>query len=67
MNARIKELAEQATSTFQTMDGEWVEDFDKEKFAELIILECANRASWAQDTGDKDVGSAVLKQFGVEE
>jgi hypothetical protein len=42
MNERIKELAEQATrskywnATTQVM----IEDFDKEKFAELIVREC---------------------------
>ena len=41
MNERIKELAEQATSLYQTMEGEWEEDFDKEKFAELIVRECS--------------------------
>jgi hypothetical protein len=40
MNERIRQLAEQSTSLWQTMDGEWEEDFDKEKFAELIIREC---------------------------
>ena len=40
MNERIKQLAEQSTSLYQTMDGEWEEDFDKEKFAELIVREC---------------------------
>jgi hypothetical protein len=38
-----------------------------EKFAELIVKECANRATWAQDTGAKDIGGEVLKHFGVEE
>jgi hypothetical protein len=38
-----------------------------EKFAELIVKECANRASWAQDTGEADIGGEVLKHFGVEE
>jgi hypothetical protein len=37
------------------------------KFAELIVRECANRASWAQDTGEEDIGGEVLKHFGVEE
>ena len=37
------------------------------KFAELIVEECANRATWAQDTGEKDIGGEVLKHFGVEE
>ncbi len=55
MNERIKELAEQATSLYQTMDGEWEEDFDKEKFAELIVKECvgivAKRKDQAIDDG----------------
>ena len=41
MNKRIKELAEQATTYIEpsTNDGVcW--DFDKEKFAELIVWEC---------------------------
>lgn len=36
MNERIKVLAEQATS-YNNSDG-WL--FDKQKFAELIVLEC---------------------------
>lgn len=36
-------------------------------FAGLIVQECANRASWAQDTGAEDIGGEVLKHFGVEE
>jgi len=39
MNERIKELAEQAELT----KGVWkTPDFILEKFAELIVLECAN-------------------------
>ena len=37
MNEKIKQLAEQATS-YNNSDG-WL--FDKEKFAELIVQECA--------------------------
>lgn len=40
MNKRIKELAEQAT--IEESDG--FKYFDKEKFAELIIRECAQEA-----------------------
>jgi len=40
MNERIKELAEQCTS-YNNSDG-WM--FDKQKFAELIVRECANFA-----------------------
>jgi len=52
MNERIKELAEQATSTLSmNHEGyrgkgyiEQVEYFDKEKFAELIVRECLDIA-----------------------
>jgi len=40
---------------------------EMEKFAELIVKECANRATWAQDTNEADIGGEVLKHFGVEE
>ena len=36
------------------------------RFAKLIIQECANRATWAQDTNEEDIGKEVLKHFGVE-
>lgn len=70
MNLRIKQLAEQATTVIEATEysGEgWI--FNKEKFAELIVRECAkiietqdvdpsfkNRMSWA-----------IKKHFGVEE
>ena len=64
MNKRIKDLAEQATS-YNNSDG-WL--FDKEKFAELIVIKCL-------DIVDKKVsgmvGVAAMKEieehFGVEE
>jgi hypothetical protein len=64
MNERIKQLAEQATGA-EEYDG--FRYFDKAKFAELIVRECADRATWAQDTGESDIGGEVLKHFGVEE
>jgi hypothetical protein len=68
MNERIKELLKKATRRVDRDDREWVfSEVDQKKFAELIIRECANRASWAQDTGAKDIGGEVLKHFGVEE
>ena len=42
MNKRIKKLAEQATTTEYGVDNGFDRvTFDKEKFAELIIEECA--------------------------
>ena len=44
MNERIKELAKQCSHTFDSYDFEYGwsthEYFDKEKFAELIVLDC---------------------------
>jgi hypothetical protein len=66
MNERIKQLAEQCTvQEFSDCTGGF-ETFDQEKFAELIIRECADIATinahqWASP------GTYVLKHFGVEE
>jgi hypothetical protein len=66
MNKRIRELAEQAGANDRTLNE--IDKFiDIEQFAELIIQECANRATWAQDTDAKDIGGEVLKHFGVRE
>jgi hypothetical protein len=64
MNDRFVKLAYQA----KLFDGTGTVPFeDVAKFAELIVRECANRASWAQDTNEQDIGGEVLKHFGVEE
>jgi cysteinyl-tRNA synthetase len=64
MNERIKQLVEKSYIYDKQNDSSF---FDKEKFAELIVRECANRASWAQDTNEADIGGEVLKHFGVDE
>jgi len=71
MNERIRELAEHATSTLSmNHEGyrgkgyiEQVEYFDKEKFAELIVRECAKVA----DKGWAAPGIQIKQHFGVEE
>jgi hypothetical protein len=66
MNNRIRQLAEQATTYIEPTanSGEgWI--FDKEKFAELIVRECADIASINQFQSD-EVGNYVRKHFGVE-
>lgn len=56
MNPRIKELAEQA----ETKEiGYYF--FDREKFAELIIKDCANIAL----REDHDPSDCILNHFGV--
>ncbi len=65
MNKRIKELAEQATKHYPATEssGEF-STFDKEKFAELIVRECAKFA----DSGTRGgIGELMKEHFGVEE
>jgi hypothetical protein len=62
MNERIKELAEQATNIEYGVDNGFDRvTFDKEKFAELIVMECADQCTIILDY------HAILAHFGVEE
>jgi hypothetical protein len=73
MNERIRQLAEQATTSevicgrgFDTT--QYTEHFSKEKFAELIVQECMkiNRDILCED--DPDYLDKIYKEhFGVEE
>ena len=61
MNERIRELAKEATVLED--DELFVREvFDKEKFAELIVRECAAIALHE----DHDPSDCILKHFGVE-
>ena len=74
MNERIKELIKQATTIEEHKWGVSYDNFDKEKFAELIVRECvqvcADRgthhdglySAWADDCSKR-----IGKHFGVEE
>ena len=84
MNERIKELAEQATTITYEEDG-WrlygtkVETFNKEKFAELIVRECADACYKHKDAESfgiypvrvamvtKACSDNIKEHFGVEE
>ena len=64
MNERIKKLAEQATTYIDPSANDGVcWNFDKEKFAELIVRECIDTAF---HKGHPDL-EFLLKHFGVEE
>ena len=67
MNERIRELALQAGATVMERSG-WTDfgtlDLDVEKFAELIIKECAEVAE--DYDGAHYVGTAIKQHFGVE-
>ena len=65
MNERIKQLA--AKANFGHMEkNEVVYDPRLEKFAELIVRECADIASMNQFQWDS-AGGYLLKHFGVKE
>ena len=62
MNERIRQLAEQATTYIDPSANDGVcWNFDKEKFAELIVKECAEICLEANDHKN------ILRHFGVEE
>lgn len=63
MNERILQLAEQAGLEDEIRDGS--RNSELEKFAELIIGECAVIATMNQHQYEP-VGLYVLKHFGVE-
>ena len=68
MNERIKLLAEQATNDVKDEFDHWINsEFNKEKFAELIVREmlvtCEEHPAW---TG-RMIGEQIKQHFGVEE
>ena len=68
MNERIKELAEQCES-FGSWDNKTY-SFDKEKFAQLIISECAGVCEDYRGTewgkAAECIGDSIKVHFGVE-
>lgn len=67
MNKRISELLAQCQA--ESIDGpEYPRWTDQEKFAELIVKECARLVDEHYDPHEPWMdGSTVLKHFGVEE
>ena len=68
MNERIKKLISECTyivTDYSMRIDNSVEEFDKEKFAELIVKECSN---FLKDTLDDHFAAEQLEEhFGVEE
>jgi hypothetical protein len=61
MNERIRELIKQVKTD---VSGKWMNVDNSEKFAELIILKCAEIA----DTAEPFLASDLIKEhFGVKE
>ena len=73
MNERIRELVKQATTIEEHKWGVSYDNFNKEKFAELIVRECIDIA---QDRANfpgyppndvNDIIDEIKEHFGVEE
>jgi hypothetical protein len=68
MNPRIRLLAEQAGSTHKQNLGVYQFYTDElEKFARLIVRECAKIADIADENKCEWIGGNILTHFGVEE
>ena len=75
MNERIRQLAEQAGFSKDKYDLYWDDDanaegVDLEKFAELIVQECASRVDnilREKKDGGGTMGDEIREHFGVEE
>ena len=64
MNERIIELADQAGFVYNFDPVTWLK---YEKFAELIVKDCALVAGLMEYEGRKNIGAAILDKFGVKE
>ena len=71
MNKQIAELKSQCIVREQrgtnAFDSYMVDRFDTEKFAQLIVRECANQVDWILAEGGKTQGDLIKEHFGVEE
>ena len=65
MNERIQKLVKQAT--YQVYDSRTglMDKFDKEKFVQLLVQECADYVDSAVSNGGVD-GRSLKEHFGVE-
>ena len=69
MNARILELLKQAGVGDNWNKADWYSMSPEmiEKFAELIVQECAGRVDWILAEGGKTQGDLIREHFGVED
>jgi hypothetical protein len=69
MNERIKELIDKATTIEEYGWGASYENFDREKFAELIVRECIDTVSdcSVEYCTRPQIVSEIKEHFGVEE
>jgi hypothetical protein len=67
MNKRIQELAEQCTTIYNPTTFPVDKDFDYEKFAELMVRECAEFVNYYHSRNEPVTPQQILRHFGVEE
>jgi hypothetical protein len=72
MNKLLQKLAEQCRTEYRDGHGGFVEQFDEEKFAELIVRECldiVNRHEYSYHEADPlwETAQLIKQHFGVEE
>jgi hypothetical protein len=67
MNERIQKLIDQATHTAMWIGDPDAGELDAEKFAELIVQECA-QVLWNIDSGElhDEYVESLKKHFGIE-
>jgi hypothetical protein len=68
MNERINELVRESNLDVYGLGKEryrW--EYTVEKFAELLVRECALTAGLMEHEGRKNIGAQILDNFGVEE
>ena len=67
MNERIEKLAEQCRSLYRDGNGGYIEQFDEQKFAELIVRECIRLCDQVDIVGADECIDNIKENFGVEE
>jgi len=73
VNEQIEKLADQAEEyAVRVTTGDWedglaYQDLFNQKFAELIVRECALTAGLMEHEGRRGIGAQILDNFGVEE
>jgi hypothetical protein len=71
MNKQIQKLIKQCTTYYNGGLGTEIEVFDKEKFAQLIVAECANACLATTEPGSSihlvsvAYADAVKRHFGI--
>ena len=70
MNERVEKFARECGAWNQVYGNRTFmidEHFDIEKFAELIVQECAGKVDWILAEGGKTQGDLIKQHFGIEE